>query len=191
MKDLVIFKSPKLRESAGVSRWIRGAIYSPIPTEYTHNFTWTSWNLYPRFHPSHGISIEVASLRIFPRIALEAIWRQQCKPNYWCSSVGLRAKYCKRIVPVQISEKYLLATPVRRMIRLAAGHLYVAWQVFFTHTWWHPPVPLSILVGLHVYTHAGTHTSLFSLFGQWLPPIAFHLLGAFSGVLRLYLCTSF
>ena len=95
----------------------------------------------------------------FPQIALTAMWMQKGKPNRLCKSVEIRVWYCGIIVPVQGLEKKLLAIPVRKMLCLAAGCLYAAWLVSSTHAWC-PPVPLSILGGVHTHTHIPTYAHL-------------------------------
>ena len=129
-----------------ISGEIHGATYLPIPMELYPRCHPDSMKFIPTISPVHTeLASREASLHIFRRIALTVMWMQQYNSNYLCRSVGISARYCGRIVPIQVLE-------VQMVLRLVVGCLYADWRVSFTHEQWHPPVPLSLFVGQHVRT---------------------------------------
>ena len=117
------------------------------------------------------VSLRRALLRSFPQIALTAVWMQQGKPNCCCWSVRIKARHCRRIVPVQVLEKKLLAIPARRMPVLRPGVstrsggfplrtnndtrlCSTASLLAYTHT--------------HIHTHNHTHSQTFT-------PLSIHI----------------
>ena len=115
------------------------------------------------------------SLCIFPLIALTAMWMQKGKVDNLRKSLGIRASYCRRIVPDQALEKKLLAIPVRRMLRLAAGCLYAYLAVILyariitpACAPQHPCWPTHLFktftyTHLQTFTHIHTHTYTYTL----------------------------
>ena len=104
------------------------------------------------------------SLRISLQIALTAMWMQQGKPNCSSRSVGIEARYCRRIVPVQALEKNQI--PVWKMLHLAAGCLYgpagalhecVMTPAFAPqHPCWSTPSHTNTFIHAHIHTHVCT-----------------------------------
>ena len=89
---------------------------------------------------------------------------QQSKPNCLCRSVEIRARYCRKIGSIQVLEKKLLATPVRRIFHFAAGCIHADWRVSFTYR---NDIRLScafhsIIGGLHTHSNIHSHTHLHS-----------------------------
>ena len=78
-----------------------------------------------------------------------------------CTSVGTGARYCRRIVPVQVQEKKLLAILLRRMLRLAwpGGCLYACKMTSACATQ-HPCWPTHTYIHTHTHTHSPTFTDI-------------------------------
>ena len=97
------------------------------------------------------------------QISLTAMWMQQGKPNWLCRSAGIRARCLRRIVPVQVLEKKLLAISVRMMLRLAAWGIYAAWRVFLrTHNDILLYFSASLLAYTYIFTDIHTHSQIFT-----------------------------
>ena len=125
-------------------------------------------------------SINLCSVEagVFPQIALTAMWMQQGKPNSLRESVEIRAKNCRRTVPVQVLKKKLLAILVqiilypadRVPLRGLAGVVYARIMTptcapqhpclpTHTHTCIHTYTFTDIHIHSHTYTQTHTHTN--------------------------------
>ena len=100
MKD-IYFISPKLGEFVSVSEVPHNHLSS---RNYTHNFTQTPQNLYLQFHPFTWNQWQGGHHHAFFReLHLQPC---VCKPNCLCRLVGIRARYCRRIVPTSFWKSY-------------------------------------------------------------------------------------
>ena len=110
------------------------------------------------FNDKLRLSRELASRRpssrIFSQIALTAMSMKQGKPNFLCRSVGIRARYCRRIVPVQVLEMKLLEISARRMLRMFARPGGCPLR---TRNETRPRSSASLLTYTHTFTHINTH----------------------------------